>query len=156
MCGACTMKSQRLEGDWIAGNGGDDTLVGYLNADRIYGGAGNDQEWGGEGADLVNGGVGQPAVQVASTVRWSAPALLRRAEGAVPWAIAKCSVFCARPENAAVADRAGRWASVRMAADRRAGSPSKGINSAASSPWPSAARPIGTDLTHTTSDFKSG
>ena len=42
----------------MAGNAGDDTVVGGENADRVLGGTGADQVVGGPGHDWVQGGPG--------------------------------------------------------------------------------------------------
>ena len=44
--------------DWMAGNGGDDTLYGYAGDDRLNGNVGNDKLYGGLGDDRMMGGAG--------------------------------------------------------------------------------------------------
>jgi Ca2+-binding RTX toxin-like protein len=52
------VSSDQLSGAYVAGGGGNDTLVGSKSRDRLDGGDGSDRVYGGSGNDLVLGGTG--------------------------------------------------------------------------------------------------
>ncbi len=51
-----------LRGDWIVGQGGDDSIRGNAGADILDGQLGDDELWGGDGDDQIYGGSGTSLV----------------------------------------------------------------------------------------------